>query len=243
MSVIAMQDHVLIVDDDAETRSLLREYLHKRGYRVTTTADGKGLRRALDSARPDLVVLDPMLPGADGLELCRDLRTRSSVPIIMLTARGGEADRIAGLETGADDYLSKPFNPRELIARIKSVLRRVRSLPGNLRPETAKSYRFAGWTLDLATRTLTTPKGDVEPLSRTEFKLLRVFLENPDRVLARDQLIELMISRDAGPFDRAIDVQVSRLRQRLREDAREPRIIKTRRGAGYVLAAKVEAAG
>jgi two-component system OmpR family response regulator len=240
MSVIAMHDHVLIVDEDAGTRSLLQAYLHKRGFRVTTTADGEGLRRALDSARPDLVVLDPMLPGADGLELCRDLRTRSSVPIIMLTARGGDADRIAGLDMGADDYLSKPFNPRELVARIKSVLRRARRLPVNLEPETVKSYCFAGWTLDLATRTLTTPEGDVEPLSRTEFKLLRVFLAHPDRVLTRDQLIELMTSGDAGPFDRAIDVQVSRLRQRLREDAREPRIIKTRRAAGYVFAVNLD---
>ncbi|OGA55570.1 MAG: DNA-binding response regulator [Betaproteobacteria bacterium RIFCSPLOWO2_12_FULL_65_14] len=236
-----MQDHILIVDDDAETRSLLQAYLHKRGYRVTTTADGRGLRRALDSARPDLVVLDLMLPGADGLALCRDLRTRSSVPIIMLTARGEEADRIAGLETGADDYLSKPFNPRELVARIKSVLRRVRRSPANLEPEPVQSYRFAGWTLELAARKLTSPAGVAELLSRTEFRLLRVLLEHPDRVLTREQLIELMVSRDAGPFDRAIDVQVSRLRQRLREDAREPRIIKTRRGAGYVLAAQVEA--
>jgi len=242
MPVIAMQDHILIVDDDAETRSLLLAYLHKRGYRVTTTAGGRELRRLLDSARPDLIVLDLMLPGADGLALCRDLRIRSSVPIIMLTARSGEADRIAGLETGADDYLSKPFNPRELVARIKSVLRRVRRSPANLEPEPVQSYRFAGWTLDVATHTLITPKGDVEPLRRTEFKLLRVLLEHPDRVLTREQLIELMVSRESGPFDRAIDVQVSRLRQRLREDAREARIIKTRRGAGYVLAAQVEAA-
>jgi two-component system OmpR family response regulator len=160
----------------------------------------------------------------------------------MLTARGEETDRIVGLEMGADDYLAKPFNPRELLARIKSVLRRARSLPGNLEPEAVKSLRFAGWTLDVATRNLTAPDAVVVPLSGTEFKLLRVFLAHPNRVLSRDQLIELMISRDAGPFDRAIDVQVSRLRQRLRDDAREPRIIKTVRGEGYVLAAEVEAA-
>jgi two-component system OmpR family response regulator len=183
-----------------------------------------------------------MLPGADGLELCRDLRSRSNLPVIMLTARGEETDRIVGLEMGADDYLAKPFNPRELLARIKSVLRRSRSLPGNLEPEIARSFRFAGWTLDVATRNLTAPDGIVVPVSGTEFKLLRIFLAHPDRVLTRDQLIDLMISREAGPFDRAIDVQVSRLRQRLREDAREPRIIKTVRGEGYVLAAKVEAA-
>jgi len=242
MPAIAMQDHILIVDDDAETRSLLSEYLHKQGYRVTTAADGKVMQGMLETARPDLIVLDLMLPGADGLELCRDLRSRSNVPVIMLTARGEETDRIVGLEMGADDYLAKPFNPRELLARIKSVLRRSRSLPGNLEPEIVRSFRFAGWTLDAATRNLTAPDGVVVPLSGTEFKLLRIFLAHPDRVLTRDQLIDLMISREAGPFDRAIDVQVSRLRQRLREDAREPQIIKTVRGEGYVLAAKVEAA-
>jgi two-component system OmpR family response regulator len=239
---MAAQDHILIVDDDAETRRLLQAYLEKQGYRVTTVADGRALRKALDTARPDLIVLDLMLPGEDGLEICRDLRIRSNVPVIMLTARGEETDRIVGLEMGADDYLAKPANPRELLARIKSVLRRARSLPENLKPEAVKSLRFAGWTLDVATRNLTAPDGVVVPLSGTEFKLLRVFLAHPDRVLSRDQLIDLMISRDAGPFDRAIDVQVSRLRQRLREDAREPQIIKTVRGEGYVLAAKVEGA-
>lgn len=235
------QDHILIVDDDAETRSLLQKYLQKQGYRVTAAADGRALRAALVTARPDLIVLDLMLPGEDGLQLCRDLRMRSSLPVIMLTARGEETDRIVGLEMGADDYLAKPFNPRELLARIKSVLRRARALPGNLEPEAVRSFRFAGWALDVATRNLTAQDGVVVPLSGTEFKLLRVFLAHPDRVLSRDQLIESMVARDAGPFDRAIDVQVSRLRQRLRDDAREPRIIKTVRGEGYVLAAKVEA--
>jgi len=241
MSVMGTQDHILIVDDDAETRSLLQKYLQKQGYRVTAAADGRALRAALVTARPDLIVLDLMLPGEDGLQLCRDLRMRSSLPVIMLTARGEETDRIVGLEMGADDYLAKPFNPRELLARIKSVLRRARALPGNLEPEAVRSFRFAGWALDVATRNLTAQDGVVVPLSGTEFKLLRVFLAHPDRVLSRDQLIESMVARDAGPFDRAIDVQVSRLRQRLRDDAREPRIIKTVRGEGYVLAAKVEA--
>jgi len=241
MSAMGTQDHILIVDDDAETRSLLQKYLQKQGYRVTAAADGRALRAALVTARPDLIVLDLMLPGEDGLQLCRDLRMRSSLPVIMLTARGEETDRIVGLEMGADDYLAKPFNPRELLARIKSVLRRARALPGNLEPEAVRSFRFAGWALDVATRNLTAQDGVVVPLSGTEFKLLRVFLAHPDRVLSRDQLIESMVARDAGPFDRAIDVQVSRLRQRLRDDAREPRIIKTVRGEGYVLAAKVEA--
>jgi two-component system OmpR family response regulator len=234
------QDHVLVVDDDAEIRSLLREYLQKHGYHVTAAADGKGMRAALESGRPDIVVLDLMLPGDDGLALCRNLRARSEIPIIMLTARGEETDRIVGLELGADDYLSKPFNPRELLARIKSVLRRSRALPDNLKPEEAGSIRFAGWALDTATRNLISPDGVVIPLSGTEFKLLRVFLSHPNRVLNRDQLIDLMLSRDAVPFDRAIDVQISRLRHRLGEDAKEPSIIKTVRSQGYVFAARIE---
>jgi len=243
MSIMAKQDHILVVDDDAETRSLLREYLQKNGYRVSAAGDGPAMRAAMNVAQPDLVVLDVMLPGEDGLSLCRDLRARGNVPVIMLTARGEETDRIVGLELGADDYVPKPFNPRELLARVKSVLRRTRSLPDNLQPDTARAFRFSGWALDVATRNLTSPDSVVVPLSGTEFNLLRVFLAHPNRVLTRDQLIDLMLSRDAGPFDRAIDVQVSRLRHRLRDDAREPEIIKTVRGQGYVFAARVEAAG
>ena len=207
---------------------------------MTVAADGKGLWAALKTASPDLIVLDLMLPGDDGITLCRALRAQSDVPIIMLTARGEETDRIVGLELGADDYVSKPFNPRELLARMKSVLRRARSLPANLRRDEARAFRFAGWVLDVATRNLTGPDGVVVPLSGTEFKLLRILLDHPDRVLTRDQLVELMSSRDAGPFDRALDVQISRLRHRLGEDAKEPVIIKTVRGQGYVLAAHVE---
>jgi len=239
---MAKQDYILIVDDDAEIRGLLGEYLQKQGYRATAVADGKGLRAAMDKSRPDVIILDLMLPGEDGLALCRDLRARSEIPIIMLTARGDETDRIVGLELGADDYVAKPFNPRELLARIKSVLRRTRSLPDNLKPEEAGSYRFAGWTLDVATRNLTGADGVVVPLGGTEFRLLRIFLEHPNRVLTRDQLIDLMLSRDAAPFDRAIDVQVSRLRHRLGEDAKEPAIVKTVRGQGYVFAARVDVA-
>ena len=238
---MAKHDHILLVDDDAETRSLLREYFQKYGYRVSVAAEGKAMWAAMSAARPDLVVLDLMLPGDDGLTLCRDLRARGSVPVIMLTARGEEMDRIVGLELGADDYVAKPFNPRELLARVKSVLRRTRSLPENLDPERVSAFRFAGWTLDVATRDLTSPDGVVVPLSGTEFRLLRTFLAHPNRVLTREQLLDLMLSRDAGPFDRAIDVQMSRLRHRLRDDAREPEIIKTVRGQGYVFAARVEA--
>jgi len=236
----AAPEHLLVVDDDAEIRQLLAEYLQVNGYRVSTAADGKAMRAALAAGFPDLIVLDVMLPGEDGISLCRSVRQRSEVPIIMLTARGDDTDRIVGLEVGADDYVPKPFNPRELLARVKSVLRRTHSMPPNLRSEEVRWLRFAGWQLDAVTRNLTAPDGVVVPLGATEFKLLRVLLDHPGRVLTRDQLIELMLSRDAGPFDRALDVQISRLRQRLREDAREPAIIKTVRGQGYVLAAMVE---
>ena len=234
-------DHVLVVDDDADIRDLLGDYLRKNGYRATAVADGKAMWVAFESAKPDIIVLDVMLPGDDGLTLCRDLRARSQVPIIMLTARGEETDRIVGLELGADDYLPKPFNPRELLARVKSILRRTRTLPENLQPDEARRLRFAGWTLEIDTRNLQSAAGVVVALSGTEFRLLRIFLAHPNRVLTRDQLIDLMLSRDATPFDRSIDVQVSRLRHRLDDDAAQPAIIKTVRGQGYVLAAAVTA--
>ena len=233
------QDHVLVVDDDSEIRGLLREYLQKNGFRVSTAADGKTMWNALEHAAPDILILDLMLPGDDGLTLCRNLRARSSLPIIMLTARGEETDRIVGLEMGADDYLAKPFSPRELLARVNSVLRRTRTLPQNLQPDDARTIRFGGWKLDNATRELVAPDGEIVPLSGTEYKLLRAFLAHPNRTLNRDQLIDLMLSRDAGPFDRSIDVQVSRLRHRLRDDAKEPTLIKTVRGEGYALAVAV----
>ncbi len=231
-------DHVLVVDDDAELRELLSEYLGRNGFRVSVARDGREMRQALESGNPDIVVLDIMLPGEDGLALCRDLRARSNLPVIMLTARGEELDRIIGIEMGADDYLTKPFNPRELLARMKGILRRTRSLP----PARAESHRlrFAGWTLDLAARHLIAADGVVVPLSGTEFRLLQIFVTHPNRVLDRNQLMDLALGREATPFDRAIDVQVSRLRQRLGDDAREPRIIKTVRNGGYVLAAQVE---
>lgn len=235
------QDHILIVDDDAEIRNLLLEYFEKNGMRATAVADARGMRSALKVAPPDLIVLDLMLPGEDGLSLCRDVRAHSNLPIVMLTARGEETDRIVGLEMGADDYVPKPFHPRELLARIKSVLRRARSMPDNLQPDRARSLHFAGWSLDTATRTLTSPYGILVDLSGTEFRLLRAFLEHPNRTLTRDQLIDLMLAREAGPFDRAIDVQVSRLRHRLHDNGKEPKLIKTVRGQGYVLAVPVSA--
>jgi len=229
-------DHILIVDDDAEIRSLLVSYLQKSELKATAVADGKGMWQALDAGRVDLIVLDLMLPGDDGLMLCRKLRAKSEIPVIMLTARGEETDRIVGLEMGADDYLPKPFSARELLARIKVILRRARSLPDNLRPEEARHIGFADWTLDTAHRHLVSAAGVVTPLSGAEYRLLRIFLSHPNRVLNRDQLVDLTQGKEADPLDRSIDVQVSRLRHRLGDDPRDPCLIKTVRGEGYVLA-------
>ena len=233
-------DHILVVDDDAEIRQLLGDYLRKNGYEASTVADGKAMRAALARTRIDLIVLDLMLPGEDGLSLCRRLRTESETPVIMLTARGEETDRIVGLEMGADDYLAKPFNPRELLARIKTVLRRYRALPLNLRADEARSIRFGEWTLDILARHLVSAQGVVTSLSGAEFQLLRIFLSHANQVLTRDQLMVLTKGREADPLDRTIDLQVSRLRHRLGDDPGEPRIIKTVRGQGYVLVVSVE---
>lgn len=237
--MMSAMDHILIVDDDRDIRDLLSEYLQKQGYRVSVAADGRAMRTVMSRSSPDLIVLDLMLPGEDGLVLCREIRAQSDLPIIMLTARGEEVDRIVGLEMGADDYLAKPFSPRELLARIKGILRRSRALPSNLKPDQAKVFHFAGWTLEVATRNLVSPQGVTISLSGTDYKLLRIFLDHPNRVLNRDQLIDLTQSRDAGPFDRSIDLQVSRLRRRLDDNPKDPAIIKTARGEGYVLAAEV----
>jgi two-component system OmpR family response regulator len=180
-----------------------------------------------------------MLPGEDGLSLCRSLRARSNLPVLMLTAKSDPFDRVLGLEMGADDYLAKPFEPRELLARIRSVLRRTQALPSNLTAPTRR-YRFAGWTLDAGTHQLLSPQAVVVTLSGAEYRLLLVFLEHPNRVLTRDQLMDLVQGRDAEPFDRSIDLRVSRLRQKLGDDARAPTLIKTLRNEGYVLAATVD---
>ena len=236
-------DTILIVDDDPEIRRLLVDYLARNEFSAIAARDGREMWQALERQVIDLIVLDLMLPDTDGLTLCRDLRAKSTtpnIPVLMLTARGEETDRIVGIEMGADDYLVKPFNPRELLARIKTILRRTRALPPNLRPEPARCLCFAGWCLDTAARLLTAPDGVATPLSGGEYRLLRILLDHPNRVLNRDQLTEMIHGREADPFDRAIDVQVSRLRQRLRDDSREPELIKTVRGEGYVLAASVE---
>ncbi len=237
------EDHILVVDDDLEIRQLLKAYLEKNGLRVTTAGDGNGMWAALDQSHVDLIVLDLMLPGTDGLELCRTLRARSRIPVIMLTARGDEMDRVLGLEMGADDYLAKPFSARELLARIKVVLRRVRDLPIDPLSESPERLAFAGWTLDTRTQHLTSRDGVVVPLSHAEYRLLHVFLTHPNRALSRDQLLDLTQGREAGPFDRSIDVLIGRLRRRLGDDAKQPELIKTLRGRGYLLAATVTAAG
>ncbi len=236
-------DHILIVDDDTEIRTLLTRYLEKNGLRATAVGDGRAMWAALERGAFDLVVLDLMLPGDDGLTLCRTLRARSEVPIVMLTARGDETDRIVGLEMGADDYLPKPFSARELLARIKVILRRTRSLPPNLKPRSEHRLCFAGWVLDTTRRQLIASDGSETPIGGAEYKLLRVFLDHPNRVLDRDQLLDLSQGREADPLDRSIDVQVSRLRKRLSGDAQSPQLIKTVRGEGYVLAASVTREG
>lgn len=236
-------DHILVVDDDIEIRDLLAEYLTRNGLKVTTAAGGPQMRAALAVTQVDLIVLDLMLPGEDGLVLCRDLRARGSdpVPILMLTARSDDADRIVGLEMGADDYIAKPFVARELLARIRAVLRRTRMLPPNLRlEETTRMLGFGEWMLDTTARHLIDAEGTTVSLSGAEYRLLRLFLDHRQRVLSRDQLLNLTQGRDAELFDRSIDLLVCRLRQRLRDDAREPRYIKTVRNEGYVFAVAVE---
>lgn len=231
-------DHVVIVDDDAEIRSLLEDYLARNGYEASSAAGGRELSRVLERRRADLIVLDIMLPGEDGFEICRRLRAESNVPIIMLTARGEDTDKIVGLELGADDYLAKPFNPRELLARIKGVLRRTRSLPQDARsPSERGCYEFSGWTLNTLSRNLVSPDRVTVPLSGAEYQLLEVFLTHPNRVLSRDQLLNLSRGREAVAFDRSIDMQVSRLRKRLRDN--EAKLIQTVRSQGYLLAAEV----
>jgi len=236
-------DHILIVDDDREIRDLVSSYLRKNGLRVTVAADGRQMRAFLDADRVDLIVLDVMMPGDDGLVLCRELRAgkHKATPVLMLTARNDETDRVVGLEMGADDYLAKPFAARELLARIKAVLRRARMLPPNLQvTEAGQLLTFGEWRLDTVARHLLDGEGTAVALSGAEYRLLRVFLDHPQRVLSRDQLLNLTQGREAELFERSIDLLVSRVRQRLRDDAREPAYIKTVRSEGYVLAMPVE---
>lgn len=234
------QDHILIVDDDKGIRDVLGEFLAQQGYLVSLAKDGHEMKSVLDKESIDLIILDIMMPGEDGLRLCRQLRVSSSIPIIMLTAIGEEMDRILGLEMGADDYLSKPFNPRELLARIRGILRRSSKLPPEAESVGHSHYRFLGWRLDRAARKLYSPDNLEISLSSGEFTLLLVFLERPQMVLSRDYLLDLTKNRSAAAYDRSIDIQVSRLRQKIEPDQKNPSILKTVRGGGYVLACDVD---
>jgi two-component system OmpR family response regulator len=234
--------HILVVDDDREIRDLLARFLERHRFRVTAVRDAREARRAWTGGHFHLVVLDLMLPGEGGLDLARWMRGQGDVPIVMLTAMGEETDRIIGLELGADDYVPKPFNPRELLARIRAVLRRTGD-GGDRRTDPAtRVFRFAGWTLEPARRRLLNPDGVEVPLTGGEYDLLLALLERANRVLTRDMLLDLLRGRQAGPFDRAIDVAISRLRRKLDDDGRNAQLIKTVRGGGYVLASDVERA-
>ncbi len=236
--------HILVVDDDRDIRDLLARFLERHGFRVSTARDAREARRALGTGHHQLVVLDLMLPGESGLDFARWLRQQGSLPIVMLTAMGEETDRIIGLELGADDYLAKPFNPRELLARVRAVLRRAGDAGhGDAHAETGpRVIRFAGWRLEPARRRLLNPEGVEVPLTGGEYDLLLALLERANRVLTRDMLLDLLRGRQAGPFDRAIDVAISRLRRKLDDDGRHAQLIKTVRGGGYVLASDVERA-
>jgi two-component system OmpR family response regulator len=233
-----MDKKILVVDDDPELGQLLHDYFGGWGYNVLLAGDGSQMWEQLGKHSVDLAILDLMLPGEDGLALCRNLRAKSAIPILMLTASGDEMNRIIGLEMGADDYIHKPFIPRELLARVKNILRRTNEAGVTSTPP--KALHFSGWILDLNAHHLIDAAGVIVSLSSGEFRLLKTLAENPNRVMSRDQLLEVISSREAGPFDRTIDVMISRLRRRLDDDGEEP-LIKTVRSEGYMLVAPVEA--
>ncbi len=233
----ALDASLLVIDDDGEIRDLLARFFEREGFRVTTAKDAREGRRLWSQGEFNLIVLDLMLPAESGTDFARWLRGQSAVPIVMLTAMGEETDRIAGLELGADDYLAKPFNPRELLARVRAVLRRT----GEHGPTHATTtIEFADWTIDTIRRRLIGADGVEVPLTGGEFELLSIFVERANRVLTRDMLLELLRGRQAGPYDRAIDVAISRLRRKLEDEGRNAQLIKTVRGGGYVLAAEVK---
>jgi two-component system OmpR family response regulator len=234
--------HILLVEDDCEISSLVSRFLRSNDFRVSTAGDGREMTCALKDSRIDLVVLDLMLPGENGLSLCRKLKASTDLPIIMLTAKTEEIDRIVGLELGADDYLGKPFSVRELMARIRAVLRRGSSPAGGADERLRTPLRFVGWTLDPAVRTLSNPEGARVSLTGAEFELLFVFCQRPHRALSRDQLLDLTQSRAAAPYERSIDILVSRLRQKIERDPRDPMLIQTIRSSGYLFAPEVVAA-
>jgi two-component system OmpR family response regulator len=231
--------HILIVDDHREIRDLLAKYLAKHEMRVSVADGGPTMRKALNTSAIDLVVLDIMMPGEDGLALCRTLRETTDLPVILLTAMTEETDRVVGLEIGADDYVTKPFNPRELVARIKAVLRRANSMPKQRGESAARTYRFGHWRLDVAQREVCGGDNVAVPLSTAEFHLLNAFLEHPGKVLSRDRLLDLTSGKSANVFDRSIDNQVSRLRKKVEIDPKNPTLIKTVWGGGYIFTADV----
>lgn len=232
--------HIAVVDDHRDIRDLVGKYLSQHGFRISLADNAGALRRILQRGAPDLVILDVMMPGEDGLSLCRHIRSTTDIPIIFLTAMTEETDRIIGLELGADDYLTKPFNPRELLARIKAVLRRVNSLPPRRTLQKAKSVNFNGWTLNIARRELIGSDGVAIPLSTAEFRLLMAFLDHAGLVLSRDQLLDLTVGKAAENFDRTIDNQVSRLRKKIEADPKSPVLIKTHWGGGYSFTAEIK---
>ena len=234
------QPHVLVVDDARDIREPLTRYLRENGFRVTSAENAAVARKAMRTSGIDIVILDIMMPGEDGLSLCRYIRESSGIPVIMLTARGEELDRIVGLEVGADDYMGKPFNPRELLARIGAVLRRTNTLPPRLRGPAAERYRFGEWIFNASQREIVGPSGLAMPLSSGEFKLLMAFLDRPKVALSREQLLDLTKGRDADVFDRSIDNQISRLRRKIEQDPKNPRYIKTVWGGGYMFTSDVE---
>ncbi|WP_395645898.1 response regulator [Terricaulis sp.] len=234
--------HILVVDDHREIRESLAQFLRKNGRRSTAVENAEAARKAIKENRIDLVILDIMMPGEDGLQLCRHIRESNHIPVILLSARAEELDRIIGLEVGADDYVVKPFNPRELLARIDAVLRRTHALPPSAETPTGDALRFDRWTLKLAERELVDDSGVAHELSTGEYRLLLTFLQRPKVVLSRDQLLDLAFDRGSDVFDRAVDTQVSRLRRKIETDARTPKLIKTVWGGGYVFTAPVEKA-
>lgn len=240
-----MKPHILVVDDDPAMRELLAEYLGENDLRITTVATGGEMKTVMAEAVIDLVVIDLRLNGEDGMQLARGLREQSAIPVIIVTGKQEEADRVMGLEMAADDYVTKPFSNRELLARIRAVLRRYQTQPAELTPsggETKRrAYRFAGWELNVLLRRLTAPDGERVELSNGEFNLLLAFCETPRRVLSRDRLLELSRLHGAEVYDRSIDVSILRLRRKIEADAAAPQYIKTERGAGYVFETDVEA--
>ncbi|MFN3869145.1 MAG: response regulator [Hyphomicrobiaceae bacterium] len=231
--------HILLCDDDPELRRLLASFLRDHGYRVTPIGDGRGISRHVADARFDLLILDLMLPGANGLDICRQLRATSAIPILMLTAKGSEIDRIVGLEMGADDYVAKPFSPPELLARTRALIRRSRMMPIEPGQSGRRTLTFDGWQLDTQRRELKNPHGVIIDLSAGEYDLLLTFLEAPNRILDRDYLLEVTRKRTPTGFDRSIDVQISRLRRKIDAPESSETLIKTVRGAGYMLTAEV----